>query len=295
MPDFSVVTIVSKPDVYDTCLLKSLTSVRFGHDIEIIPIINTNGLYSASNALNIGLDSSRSDNVVFVHQDVSFLHGWFDILKSNIDSITDEWGVIGTAGVSLNYSRNDISRWGGTIKDNKIIVGSVWDSCDNLDDTPYWNGIKELTKVHCVDECAFVLNKKTGLRFDTLFNGYHFYSADISMQSRSAAFNVYCAGLPIIHHGTHSTSMSSHSNGYWSGLRLLHSKWRSQFPEVLGTHFHWNINRIKTSYGQTIEEPELASYINTSLDSSDGLQVSIRSVNLKNVKLKSDRSLGIID
>lgn len=284
MSKYSIVVLVSDIDVFNNCLLKSLTSVRGDHDIEIIPIVNTNNLYSASVALNIGIDVSKSDIIIFIHQDVTLLDDWFTKLDAYIDCIDGEWGIIGAAGIDLRYNRNHISKWGGTLND-KIIVGSVWHSADELNNTPYWNGSAELTKVHCVDECVFVLNKTTGLRFDISFDGFHFYGTDICLQSRSAAFPVFCANLPIVHHSKYNSSLIG-NNKYWPHLRLLHSKWRSQFPELLGTHFHWNNTDHKTS--------ELVSYINFELSSIDNISVSVRSVSLNRVQLRSDRQRGII-
>ena len=55
MPDFSIITCVSDADVYDQCLLRSVNKMRGDYDIEVIPIVNNDNRYSASNALNIGL------------------------------------------------------------------------------------------------------------------------------------------------------------------------------------------------------------------------------------------------
>ena len=184
MPKYSIVTVVSNPDTYNLCLLQSLTKARVGYDIEIIPVINTNNCYSACDALNIGLDASKSDIVIFSHQDVSLIGDWFGRLNSIISNINGDWGVIGTAGISLNFTDSDVSKWGGPINKNKITVGQVWDSASNLNNEPYWDGIKETTKVHCVDECLFAINKSTGLRFDQLFSGFHFYFYTLYFMSR---------------------------------------------------------------------------------------------------------------
>jgi len=80
MPNFSVICCVSKPDVFEECLLDSINICRGGYDIEIIPIINNDNRYSASNALNIGIDTCRSDIMIFAHQDIRFLYDWFGTL-----------------------------------------------------------------------------------------------------------------------------------------------------------------------------------------------------------------------
>ena len=270
MVDFSVICCVSDPDVYDKCLLQSIYKQRTNHNVEIIPIINDTNLYSASSALNIGLNVARSNNIVIAHQDVILLDDWFAKLAKLIPQ-AETWAIIGTAGISLEYARKDIGNWGGALYTNTVAVGTVWDDDSALDKNPYWDGIKELTRVHCVDECAFVLNKSTGLRFDTHFNGFHFYGTDLCLQARQAGHSVYAADLPIVHLGKYSASMLGDSR-YWKFIRILHDKWCLSFPELLGTHMHWSEN-------------ELTSYIPATLESDDGSSILIQAIGIEKMIL----------
>jgi len=268
MPDFSIITCISNPDIYQECVLNSVNACRDKHDIEFIPILNLEGCYSASLALNVGINSSKSDILIFCHQDVKLLGPWFDTLKEIIIKL-DDWAILGTAGIGLDYSRKDIGDWGGARDRETVAVGTVWDDETHLDSSPYWDGVKEITKVHCVDECLFILNKKTGLRFDPFFNGFHFYGVDICLQARAAGFNVYCADLPIIHCGKYSGSFSN-DGYYWLLFKKLRDKWIEQFPELLGTHMHW-------------AEDELTTYIPIVLESD--IKISIKSIGVRNIDL----------
>lgn len=285
MPEISIITCISRPDVYEKCLLASINENRGDNDIEIIPILNEENRYSASNALNVGIDVARSDILVFAHQDIRLLYRWFDRLKEVIDGLPSDWGILGSAGISLNYNRSDVGRWGGALNTDTVAVGSVWDADEKLGQPPYWDGLKDTTKVHCADECVLVLNKKTGLRFDSQFTGFHFYGVDLCLQARAAAYGVYCSHLPIIHYGNYSASFTG-NNRYWVYLRLLYNKWRLRFPELLGTHMHW-------SHPENV--PELTSYINVSLDSGDGLGVHLKSMGVGKVKLRSDHRQGFVE
>lgn len=284
MPDFSIITCISRPQVYDRCLLRSVNASRGPHDIEIIPVLNEENHYSASNALNIGIDVARSDYLVLAHQDVRLLPGWFDRLKQTIATLPPDWAILGSAGIDLKYTRQDIGRWGGAAKTATVAVGQVWDADEKLGDEPYWNGDKATARVHCADECVLVLNKRTGLRFDALFTGFHFYGVDLCLQARAAAYGVYCADLPIIHYGQYSASFMG-NNKYWVYLRLLYHKWRFRFPELLGTHFHWNHTH------DPVKGPglELTSYININLDDGEGCEINLRSMGLNRVKLSNDK------
>lgn len=286
MPKFSVITCVSKPDVYNSCVLDSIAKVRKKHDVEIIPIINNNNLYSASNALNIGIDAAKSNVLIFAHQDIRLLGDWFELLEDWIALASEDWAVIGSAGIGLQFGRSDIGRWGGAKNVDTVAVGTVFDS--DIATEPYWNGIKELTKTHCVDECLFVLNKSSGLRFDTQFTGFHFYGVDICLQARAAAYSVYCAHLPIIHYGQYSSSFTGDKK-YWVYLRYLHNKWKLQFPEMLGTHMHW-----ATGLDDNISS-ELTSYISLKLEDGDGGSVGIKALGIEKARFSIDRRHHFIE
>lgn len=281
MPDFSVICCISKPDVYGECLLASVNDCRKDHDVEVIPVINYENRYSASNALNVGIDSCRSDIMIFAHQDVRLLYDWFDILQELLTEVPDDWGVIGTAGIASEYGRADIGKWGGAADVDTVAIGSVWDGDDALDKPPYWDGIKKLTPAHCADECLIVVNRRTGLRFDSMFNGFHFYGVDMCLQARAAAYKVYCAHLPIIHYGKYSASFTGDQK-YWAYLRFIHNKWRLRFPEMLGTHMHW-------------ADGELTSYISIGLEANDGTEVSLKAMGLGKVRIKTDRQQGLLE
>lgn len=293
MTRYSIVTCISRPEIYRACLLDSVNKARRNHEIEIIPIINNDNRYSASIALNIGIDVARSDIIVFAHQDVRLLEDWFGLLSATLEALPNDWGVLGSAGIALRYTYEDIGCWGGALITDTVAVGSVWDSDEALSKPPYWNGIKELSQVHCADECLLVLNKRTGLRFDTLFTGFHFYGVDLCLQARAAAYHVYCAYLPIIHYGRYSASFSGDKK-YWVHLRQLYNKWRLRFPEMLGTHMHWCLRAEKIG-DEKIFHPEITSYISMGLDAGDGCPIHLKAMGIGKTKIASDHRSGFVE
>lgn len=286
MSKFSIITCISKPDIYQSCLLDSVNESRRDFDIEIIPVINSENLYSASNALNIGIDASKSDILIFAHQDVRLLGDWFNYLSDLINELPEDWGVLGSAGIGTQFTRENIGKWGGAKDVDTVAIGTVYHRDDYVWDNPYWNGIKELSPAHCADECLFVLNKSTGLRFDSQFTGFHFYGVDICLQARAAAYGVYCAHLPIIHYGKYSASFTGDKK-YWVYLRYLYNKWRLRFPEMLGTHIHWGEDPI---YGTK----ELTSYISLNLESENS-EVGIRAMGIERAKFSVDKQYHYIE
>lgn len=262
MVKYTIVTCISKPEVYGKCLLKSVYETK-NQDLQVVPIINHNNLYSASIALNLGIKASKSEYVVLAHQDITLKPCWFSKLDEIVGSLPEDWAILGCAGIALEAQRKDIGMWGGTLGP-QIAVGTVFDSEEASE--PYWDGIKEPTKVHCIDECLFVLKKNTGLRFDTQYQGFHFYGVDMCLQARAAGYGVYCGDLPIIHYGKYSSSMLG-NNDYWKYYNLLHYKWHQRFPELLGTHMHW-------------AENEMTSYIPFTMQSDD-LEIKIKAMGFK--------------
>ena len=280
MSDFSIITCVSNTQIYDDILLKSVHSVRRKHDIEFIPILNTNNQYSAAHAFNVGMEVAKSDKLILVHQDVQLLGtDWFRSLNLILDSLPDDWAIFSAAGISKKYGRNDIGKWGGSISAPTVAVGSVWHSDDELEKKPYWDGEKETQEIYCADECLMILNKKHNLRFDPKFDGFHFYGVDICLQARAAGYKIYGGDLPIVHYGKYSASMISDKK-YWVYLRYLHNKWKFLFPEMFSTHMHWVGEKI-------------TSYIPVSLESKDGSSATMRAMGLGKVKLNNDFNWGI--
>jgi len=272
MSDFTVVTCVSKPNVYSECLLKSVYATKGQYTVDILPIINVNGAYTASTAYNIGLQSARSDIVLFAHQDVRLLPGFFDNL-AQVANVIPGWAIIGAAGISTNFNITDVGKWGGSKTDDKIIVGSVWHTDDVLND-PYWNGIRSPTPVHCVDEFLFAMYKPAELTFDHAIGGFHGYGIDISLQARDKGHSVYASGLPSIHYGQYSSSITT-DRSYWLTLRRLYKKWNTKFPELLGTFMHWSVDGI-------------TSYIPASIIDSRGMEATITGVQLHRARLLRD-------
>lgn len=261
MIKYSIVTVVNNDDVYDKCLLQSIKSEK-RRDIEFVPIFNYNNQFTASIALNYGLTVAKGEYVIICHQDVGIKPGTMEILDN---FLTPDIMILGASGVDLSCKASDVGMWGGT-KSKTLAVGTVYSS--DTQSEPYWSGISELTKVHCVDECFFVVKKSILTRFDNNFNGFHFYGVDFCLQARKQGYDVHAASIPIIHYGEYSGSMLNNSR-YWPLLRKLHGKWRVHFPELLTTHMHWD------------DLGEITSYIGYKLRSDDGLEFQVSSTKIK--------------
>lgn len=239
-PNYSIITCVSDFDVYNSCLLSSLEQFENNDLYEVIPIDNRNKAYTASAAINLGLKIAHSDIIICCHQDVTLLPRFFDILSNHIKNLkrNKKWKLIGCAGRRYDPNRTDFSEGD---------VGIVFNGPPGYKGQDFelalerpWNGMTDLTEVHCVDECLFIINNSHDdkLVFDTNLKGFHFYGVDYSIQARQAGYKVYAAYLPIIHHGAYSSSLIVNQD-YWYLYKDLISKWIKVEDRCFGTHMHW--------------------------------------------------------
>lgn len=249
---YSIITCVSDFEVYERCLLSSLS--RLMGDIpeyELIPIDNRTSAYYASAALNHGIDISHADIIIFCHQDISLMPDFFQYVEQALAGVDERWGVIGCAGKSVGL-------------DHK--VGIVYNGHPGEYDSNYyeklsrsWDGKTTRHRVCCVDECLFIYNKKTKTRFNNFLKGFHFYATDLCMSLTKNKFDVYATYLPVIHHGAYSSSLLTRDN-YWQLFRDLISNWQKDFKSLSGTHMRWET---------TDDSICMTSYITFDSESSD--------------------------
>lgn len=142
-------------------------------DYEILLYENLNE-YSLSELYNIGLNESKNDIVLFVHNDVNFeTKNWGRILLNKFNNT--DYGILGIAGsTDIN---NDGTWWSNRNKMIGIInhsdKGKKWES-------KYSNNYgKEIIETCLVDGVFIAVNKHKILKgFNESFKGFHFY--DIS-------------------------------------------------------------------------------------------------------------------
>lgn len=229
--DISFITCVNNVDQYRDCVLGSLFKNKTDRLYETIPILNFGNTYSASQALNIGLDQAKSDIIVFCHQDVLFYENWIDLLYERINEVekrTKKWGVLGTAGINNN---ND------TIGVVHSIKGAIqWESNKRVKTYP----------VQTVDEHCMIIRKSSGLRFDEkTFDGWHFYGADLCLSASKDNMINFGILNPLVHDSA-SGSLDSGEKEFMRLLNVLADKWRTKYPIIRTTTSLINRSSIRT-------------------------------------------------
>jgi len=161
-------------------------------------------------SLNHAIDISRNDVIVFVQADVYLPDSWDRKLCEIINGIEEkrsDWGVLGIFGVS---------------KDDEF-VGHV-----------YSNGMKkELGKpgapveATSLDETLFVLNKKTGVRFDERFPYLMLYGNDLLLQASEKRYENYIISNFFVHN---SLTGVRYLKGGNNSVEYFRRKWPEKLP-----------------------------------------------------------------
>jgi hypothetical protein len=237
----TIACLYNKPEVFKECILDSYNQLNH-KDVKLFPIYNDHNVYSASAAYNIVFDVTKSDVVIFAHQDIRFDQDLINRLRVLIEQLGKNWAVIGVAGRIPKIS----GKISNVSKCHDQLLGEV------KDDTGIaWPGKTGIHYVDVVDECFFVVNKPLNFNFDYGFNRFHFYGSDICLQARAAQYDVVVADLPIVHVGKYSHSMTDKT--YFKQLRYLNDKWYALFREVNATHFSWKDRKISSHIPFTID------------------------------------------
>lgn len=215
--DVSFVTCVNNLKQYRNYVVGSLFKNNTKRNYEVVPVLNFGNPYSAAEALNVGLDKSRGDIVVFCHQDVIYYEDWVDMFferVAEIESHNHKWGVLGTAGIT---KRDDT-------------VGVVHSVKGGLQWQP--NKRARTYEVQTVDEHCMAIKRSSGLRFDHVtFNGFHFYGPDICLLALSRGFKNFGILCPLVH-DSKSGSLASGKREFMRLLNALAKKWRPKFPHI---------------------------------------------------------------
>ena len=180
------------------------------HNNELL-VINDFSLEKPCVSLNKAIDNSKNDIMVFVQADVYLPEHWDSKLHEIINNINDggnsNWCVLGIFGIS---------------KDNEY-AGHL-----------YSNGLqKELGKNNppveaiAIDETLFVVNKKTGVRFDDNFPYLYLYGNDLLLTASGLGCKNYVICNFLVHNSL--TRLRDHNNSLKS-VEYFRRKWKNKLP-----------------------------------------------------------------
>jgi hypothetical protein len=198
---------------------------KIGTEYEIIRINNASGIYSISEAYNIGFEKAVHDVVVFVHEDVAFItNGWGAIIL-NLFATNQDLGCIGVAG-ALYKSKAPSGWWNVEVERKVANLVQHEDGTKRLVSNG-WQPGEKIKEVAVIDGVFLATKKSLGVRFDTSIPGFHCYDLGFSLEIKSKGLKAYVTKEILIEH----FSLGSISKSWVETSFLFHKK-KSDFLPI---------------------------------------------------------------
>lgn len=185
------------------------------------------GYSSAACAYNRGLDQSKNEVVVFVHQDVYLPHEWLpsvEMALREIERSDPDWGVVGCWGV-----RHDRAKFGHLYTPGDGIAGAPFDQPE---------------RVRTLDEVVLILRKSSGLKYDEGLAGFHFYGADICLAAARAGKQSYAVSAFCVHN---SRQYFDYPSDFYESYRYIKKKWKHCLPIqtscICVSRYDWDLKK----------------------------------------------------
>jgi len=126
---------------------------------------------------------------VFLHADVFLPEDWYQdfmIKLTKIEDIDPHWGVVGAAGVPLDWYHGS-KKYEEKMATSVTVMSKTWTS--GIDSMP----------VQALDEFLLVLNRDTSPSFDPLLPGVDLFGTDIVLSVRAAGKKAYLLNTKVLH------------------------------------------------------------------------------------------------
>lgn len=213
------IIICSINDEYFSKASNNICTTIGNLDFEIIRIDNKIENKTIAEAYNWGLQNSRFNLCLFLHEDILFhTQNWGIILKNYFQN-NKGIGLIGLAGSRIKTKIP--SSWWEHEKENQVM--NIIQHYPNGKKEKILFGFTEkpLTEVVLMDG-VFIAMRKTDLRFDERLTGFHNYDQSISLRSRKAGFKNFVTNEILIEHYSIGTKDQSWLKSNEQLSRLYH-------------------------------------------------------------------------
>ncbi|HEY4787227.1 MAG TPA: hypothetical protein VIH57_14310 [Bacteroidales bacterium] len=181
---FSICTIVSKRDQYETMLASFLNAGFTKDKCEFLYVDNTQqNQFDAFRAFNLFLQEAKGKYIIICHQDVEIIYDTISELRQKItvvEQIDSRWGLIGNAGaINLKYK-------------TQCITHGI---------PPYYDkrGKNFPQEVQTLDENFILVRKEANLVVSSDLNGFHLYGTDICILARVLGYKAYVIDFHLYH------------------------------------------------------------------------------------------------
>jgi len=203
--NIAVIVASNSEDVLRSSLLAS-PDLKDGVEISV-----QRGSRSAAEAYNKGIAETKSEVMIFVHQDVYLPAGWRQRLDRALEwlSVNDpSWGVLGLFGVEKNGAGQGHVYSTGLQR----VIGELFEGA---------------RPVETLDEVMLILRRSSGLRFDESLPGFHLYGGDICLLAEARGLKSYAISACAVHN---TNGIRFLPRAYWKIFFQMRDKWRARLP-----------------------------------------------------------------
>lgn len=200
---------VGNEDVYKNCFLASPLFTNASNGGLEVQILAQRGFRGAAAAFNDGLDKSKHDFIVCVHQDVILPVRWAERFLGQVKELEDSGVPLGVVGCI------------GSRPDGEL-AGHVYHR-----ERQMYPQIALPARIQALDELLVGFRKSTGLRFDLRLPSFFGYAPDICMEAAVKGLHNFVVDAPCIHE-TADRSMARRD--IYPTWKYLREKWEAHLP-----------------------------------------------------------------
>lgn len=222
------IVICSIQDSYFVSLMKNIKETIGEIEYEIIKTDNLVEKLSITQAYNKGIERSKFEVLLFIHEDVLFhTQNWGEILIS-IFKENSRIGLVGIAGTKYK-SRFPSAFW--HTKKEMLNVNLI-QHYNNKKPSRVKLGFEneKLEKAVAIDGVFIGLRKETGVKFNENIKGFHCYDLGISIDVIEKDYHIVVTNQILIEH----FSIGNANLEFVKGVIDFHKLYQTKFPKYIG-------------------------------------------------------------
>lgn len=224
----SIIICSIRESYFDSLKANIQETIGFS-DYEIIKIDNLIDKLSITQAYNKGIEKSKFDYQLFIHEDILFhTVNWGEILLS-IFRENCRIGLIGIAGAK--YKSLVPSAFWHT--EEKMLNINLIQHYKNKKTSLLYKGFenKNLEEVVVIDGVFIALKKSTGVKFNENIKGFHCYDLGISIDTLEKKHLIYVTNQILIEH----FSIGNTNLNFLKSVIDFHKLYKKKLPKYIDT------------------------------------------------------------